>query len=95
MSLITLYGKPGCHLCDEAREALATAVAGHEVEIEHVDVTIDPMTERRYGHRIPVLALDGEELFEYVVDPQALRERLRRSASGRPAGRAAPDRVRA
>jgi hypothetical protein len=87
---ITLYGKPGCHLCDEAREALASAVAGHEVEIEHVDVTLDPVTERRYGARIPVVALDGEELCEYVVEPNVLRERLRRSAGGR----AAADKVR-
>jgi glutaredoxin len=78
MPVLTLYGKPGCHLCDEARDALASAVAGHEVEIEHVDVTLDPATERRYGHRIPVVALDGEELFEYVVDAQLLAERLRR-----------------
>jgi Glutaredoxin-like domain (DUF836) len=74
--VLTLYGKPGCHLCDEARDAVESAAAGHEVEIEHVDVTLDPVVERRYGHRIPVVALDGEELFEYVVDPHALRNRL-------------------
>jgi glutaredoxin len=81
MPVLTLYGKPGCHLCDEARDALAGAVAGHEVEIEHVDVTLDPAMERRYGQRIPVVALDGEELFEYVVDPHVLRNRLDRVRS--------------
>jgi len=78
MALITLYGKPGCHLCDEARDAIARAVAGHEVEIQHVDVTLDPVMERRYGERIPVVSLDGEELFEFFVDERALAERLRR-----------------
>jgi glutaredoxin len=78
MALITLYGKPGCHLCDEARDAIARAVAGHEVEIQHVDVTLDPVMERRYGERIPVVAVDGEELFQYFVDERALAERLRR-----------------
>jgi Glutaredoxin-like domain (DUF836) len=78
MALITLYGKPGCHLCDEARDAIARAVAGHEVEIQHVDVTLDPVVERRYGERIPVVAVDGEELFEFFVDERALAERLRR-----------------
>jgi Glutaredoxin-like domain (DUF836) len=77
MPVLTLYGKPGCHLCDEAREAIARAVAGQEVEIQHVDVTLDPAMERRYGHCIPVVALDGEELFEYFVDERALAERLR------------------
>jgi hypothetical protein len=79
--VLTLYGKPGCHLCDEARDALDRAVAGHEVEIEHVDVSLDPALEHRYGHRIPVVALDGEELFEYVVEPQVLKERLDRVRS--------------
>jgi glutaredoxin len=81
MPRLTLYGKPGCHLCDEARDALARAATGHEVEIEHVDVTLDPGLDRRYGHRIPVVALDGEELFEYVVDPHLLRQRLDRVGS--------------
>jgi len=73
---LTLYGKPGCHLCDDARAAVRDALAGHEVALREVDVTLDPVLERRYGERIPVLALDGEELFEYVVHVDALRERL-------------------
>jgi glutaredoxin len=81
VAVVTLYGKPGCHLCDEARDALGRALAGYEVAMEHVDVTLDPALERRYGHRIPVVALDGEELFEYVVDPYVLRERLDRVGS--------------
>jgi glutaredoxin len=78
---LTLYGKPGCHLCEEAQDSLRRAVAGYDVELEHVDVTLDPVLEGQYGHRIPVVALDGEELFEYVVDPHALRNRLDRVRS--------------
>jgi len=74
--IVTLYGKPGCHLCDDARAALRDALAGREVAVREVDVTLDPVLERRYGERIPVLALDGEELFEYFVDGRALAERL-------------------
>ncbi len=74
--IVTLYGKPGCHLCDDARAALRDALAGREVAVREVDVTLDPVLERRYGERIPVLALDGEELFEYFVDGDALAERL-------------------
>jgi glutaredoxin len=74
--VVTLYGKPGCHLCDDARAAILEALAGRDAELEEVDVTLDPMLERRYGERIPVLALDGEELFQYFVDGDALRERL-------------------
>jgi hypothetical protein len=74
--VVTLYGKPGCHLCDDARAAILETLAGRDAELEEVDVTLDPALERRYGERIPVLALDGEELFQYFVDGDALRERL-------------------
>jgi hypothetical protein len=79
--VLTLYGKPGCHLCDDARAVVGEALAGHDVALREVDVTLDPGLERRYGRRIPVLAIDGEELFDYVVDPDALRERLDRVES--------------
>jgi glutaredoxin len=80
MTTITLYGKPGCHLCDEARAVVQAIRAGRDVELDEVDVTLDPALERRYGERIPVLAVDGDELFEYVVDGRALAERLDRVA---------------
>jgi glutathione S-transferase len=73
---VTLYGKPGCHLCDDARAAVLEALPGRDARLDEVDVTLDPVLERRYGERIPVLALDGEELFEYFVDGGALAERL-------------------
>jgi glutaredoxin len=74
--VLTVYGKPGCHLCHDARAAVRDVLAGHDVELREVDVTLDPALERRYGERIPVVALDGEELFDYVVDADALRKRL-------------------
>ena len=73
---ITLYGKPGCHLCDEAREAVRRVRKRRPFDLEEVDVTLDPGLHRRYGERIPVLVLDGEELFELFVDTAALEERL-------------------
>ena len=78
MQVLTLYGKPGCHLCDDARAAVRAALAGRDAALREVDVTLDPVLERRYGERIPVVALDGEELFDYVVDADVLKERLDR-----------------
>ena len=78
MPVLTLYGKPGCHLCDEARAAVRDVLAGRDAGLREVDVTLDPVLERRFGERIPVVALDGEELFDYVVDTDALKERLDR-----------------
>jgi glutaredoxin len=75
---ITLYGKPGCHLCDSARAVVGRVRADYEFELEEVDVSIDPILQGRYGERIPVLELDGEELFEFFVQEASLRERLDR-----------------
>jgi glutathione S-transferase len=78
---MTLYGKPGCHLCEEARVIVERARAGREVDLVEVDVSLDPALHHRYGERIPVLAIDGEELFELFVDGDALERRLDRVAS--------------
>jgi hypothetical protein len=76
--LVTLYGKPGCHLCEQARAAVRSLQDECAFELEEVDVSLDAVLYRRYGERIPVLALEGEELFEYIVDGDALRRRLDR-----------------
>jgi glutaredoxin len=78
MALVTLYGKPGCHLCEDARRVLADVREQLGFELREVDVSTDPGLHRLYGERIPVVALDGEELFEFFVDVTALRERLDR-----------------
>jgi glutaredoxin len=78
MPVVTLYGKPGCHLCEDARAAVERVRSERPFELEEVDITLDPVLHRRYGERIPVLALEGEELFDYAVDEAVLRERLDR-----------------
>ena len=75
---ITLYGKPGCHLCDDAREVVERVRADHPFELRQVDVSVDPGLHREYGERIPVLELDGEELFEFHVDEAELVRRVDR-----------------
>jgi glutaredoxin len=75
---ITLYGKPGCHLCETARAVVERVQAEREFRLEEIDVSLDPVLHGRYGERIPVLELDGEELFEFFVQEASLRERLDR-----------------
>jgi glutaredoxin len=76
VSRVTLYGKPGCHLCDEARAVIESVRKERAFDLREVDVSADPALHRSYGERIPVVEVEGEELFEYHVDPRALRERL-------------------
>ena len=73
---MTLYGKPGCHLCDDAREVVARVRADHPFELREVDVSLDPGLHREYGERIPVVEVDGEELFEFHVDEAELVRRV-------------------
>ncbi len=78
MPRVTLYGKPGCHLCDDARAAVLAVRDARPFDLDEVDVSVDPALNRRYGERIPVVMVNGEELFEYLVDPVVLAERLDR-----------------
>jgi glutaredoxin len=73
---VTLYGRPGCHLCDDARAALQRVRARRPFVLDEVDITRDDELHARYLERIPVVALDGEELFDYFVDEDALRRRI-------------------
>jgi glutaredoxin len=76
MTLVTLYGKPGCHLCEEAREVVDAVRAERPFDLEEVDITRDPELESRYRERIPVVAIDGEEALELVIERSELERRL-------------------
>ena len=78
MTTLTLYGKPGCHLCDDARAAVERVTARRDVPLEQVDISRDPVLYKRYGERIPVLEMDGETVFEFFVDEAVLERRLDR-----------------
>ena len=76
MRTVTLYARPGCHLCDEARAVLRRIQASQPFVLEEQDIEADDRLFRRYLERIPVIALDGEELFDHFVDESALKRRL-------------------
>jgi glutaredoxin len=76
MTLLTVYSNPDCHLCHEAMTVLRRMQAELGFELAEQDITGDEDLERAYFERIPVVALDGEVLFEYFVEESLLRERL-------------------
>lgn len=78
MTTLTLYGKPGCHLCKDARAAVERVAARRDVPLEQVDISRDPVLYKRYGECIPVLEMDGERVFEFFVDEVVLERRLDR-----------------
>lgn len=72
MARITLYGRPGCHLCDDARAVLERIGE----PFDEIDIESDDALLKRYLERIPVIALDGEELYDFFVDERDLRRRV-------------------
>jgi glutaredoxin len=81
MTQLTLYGKPGCHLCEEAREVVLAVRERRPFELEEVDITRDPQLEALYRERIPVIAIDGREVLELVIEGTELERCLASMAS--------------
>jgi glutaredoxin len=74
---VTVYTRRNCKLCDEAERVVAEVTAG-VADVELVDIDADATLRDRYTVRVPVVAVDGVELFDYEVDADALREALHR-----------------
>jgi glutaredoxin len=74
---VTLYARPDCHLCDEARRRLEGLRAeGVGFELEEIDIEADDALHARYLERIPVVELEGEIVSELFLDADGLRARL-------------------
>ena len=80
MATVTLYSKPDCPLCDEAREAIERVRGRASFDLREVDITSDSQLEARLRERIPVVTLGDEELFDFQVDEEALERRLAEAA---------------
>jgi glutaredoxin len=73
---VVLYGAPGCSLCDRARATLEGLRAELEFELEEIDISGDAELESRYRELLPVVEIDGEQVFTYYVHVDAFRRRL-------------------
>ncbi len=73
MTSVVLYSRDGCHLCDDARRVIEDVRRGAPFAFTEIDIETDDALIRDYGIRIPVVAVDGEELFEISVDAAAFR----------------------
>lgn len=73
---ITLYGRPGCHLCDTATAELAPLLAEYGATLTTVNIEDDDALHRAHLERIPVILVDGVEICHFFVDEPALRAAL-------------------
>jgi glutaredoxin len=75
---LTLLGRPGCHLCEDAKKTIAPLAAEFKLPLREVNLDEDDTLRGQYGDDIPVLFLGQEEIARHGVDVGPLRERLQR-----------------
>lgn len=80
---LTIYSRPGCHLCDEMKHVVATVAGRFEVAVTEINIDTDPELEAKYGWEIPVLLIEGVKVAKYRISEDALTRALaaRRSTS--------------
>ena len=78
MLALTIYSRPGCHLCDDMKALVRRVVArsAEPIAVGEVDISTDPELEMRYGLEIPVLLLNGRKIAKYRVTEEALTRAL-------------------
>jgi glutaredoxin len=83
---VTLYTRPGCHLCDEAKSQIAPLLAEFGVRLREVNIDSDAELRARYNLDVPVIFLAGRKIAKHRVDAGQFRRQLlearRRSANG-------------
>ncbi|MCL2418386.1 MAG: glutaredoxin family protein [Conexibacteraceae bacterium] len=73
---VVVYGRPGCHLCEQALAVIERVAARVPFVLEQRDIEADDELFKRYLERIPVVEIDGAEAFELFVDEQAFVSRV-------------------
>ena len=73
---VTIYSRPGCHLCDVMKDAVRKVSETIPLTIEEIDISQDPELERLYGIEIPVLFVGGKKVAKYRIGETELRRLL-------------------
>ncbi len=79
---VTIFSKPDCCLCDEAKTNLLAVREDVPFVLEEVDVSQDSRLLDEYGQEIPVIFIEGRKAFKFRVDPKALKRKLARLSRG-------------
>jgi glutaredoxin len=73
---LTIYSKPGCHLCDEMKSLVHRIIAQRSddlpIALDEIDISSDRELLDRYGLEIPVLLIDGKKVAKYRVSEEEL-----------------------
>ena len=82
MISLTIYSRPGCHLCDEMKATITRVARTIPLSLEDIDISTDPALEARYGVDIPVLLVDGKKAAKYRVTEEELVRILQGRSGG-------------
>jgi glutaredoxin len=77
-AIVTIYSKPGCHLCEEAKDNILAAGCNDEFTIEEINIEEDSALKERYQYDIPVILINGIKVFKHRVEPRKFKEKLHR-----------------
>jgi glutaredoxin len=77
---VTLYSRPGCHLCDEAKAIIKPLVSEFGATLREVNIDEDPEIAKRYCWDIPVIFLGAHKAAKHRVDPQQFRRQLQEAS---------------
>lgn len=73
---VRLFGRDGCHLCEDARSVVASVCERAGVPWQEVDVDSDPQLQARYGEWVPVVEVDGQRVGHWRIEAGALAAAL-------------------
>jgi len=73
---VTLYTRPGCHLCEDAKLAISPLLAEFHAVLREVNIDEDPQLKALYGHDIPVIFIGSHKAAKHRVDPAQFRRQL-------------------
>ena len=75
---VEIYSRPGCHLCDEAKEVIERVRRRLTFGLRVINIERDPELEKKYGEEIPVVFVNGVLAFKYRVDEAEFEKKVKR-----------------
>ena len=76
--VVTVYSRPGCHLCDVAKSVIESSALRDSFVLEEINIDTEETLKARYGYDIPVVLIDGIKVFKHSVDIRSFEHKLKR-----------------
>jgi glutaredoxin len=77
---VIIYSRPGCHLCDEAKQTIEAAGCLNKYTLDEINIESDPDLLSRYQYDIPVITINGKEAFRHRLTVEEFRSAMARQS---------------